>query len=87
MHCTKKITRDLTWVGVNDRRLAMFEGVYSVPKGVSYNSYLLRDDKNVLFDTVDKAFAGRFIENVKKVLCGEPLDYLVVQHMEPFGGN
>jgi flavorubredoxin len=83
MYCTKKITDNLTWVGANDRRLAMFEGVYSVPKGVSYNSYLLRDDINVLFDTVDKAVAERFIENVKHTLCGEALDYLVVQHMEP----
>jgi flavorubredoxin len=53
MYCTKKITDDLTWVGGNDRRLAMFEGVYSVPDGVSYNSYLLMDDSTVLFDTVD----------------------------------
>ncbi|MCL2496269.1 MAG: FprA family A-type flavoprotein, partial [Clostridiales bacterium] len=55
MHCTKKITADLIWVGSNDRRMAMFEGVYSVPYGVSYNSYLLLDEKTVLFDTVDKA--------------------------------
>ena len=83
MYCTKKITDDLTWVGVNDRRLAMFEGVYSVPNGVSYNSYLLRDEKNVLFDTVDKAVTRRFIENVVHALDGENLDYLIVQHMEP----
>ena len=55
MQCTKKIFDDLIWVGANDRRLAMFEGVYSVPRGVSYNSYLLLDDTTVLFDTVDKA--------------------------------
>ena len=55
MYCTKKIASDLVWVGANDRRLAMFEGVYSVPAGVSYNSYLLTDEKTVLFDTVDKA--------------------------------
>jgi len=83
MYCTKKITDDLTWVGANDRRLAMFEGVYSVPYGVSYNSYLLRDEKNVLFDTVDKAVTQRFIANVKKTLDGQNLDYLVIQHMEP----
>ena len=83
MHCTKKITDDLTWVGANDRRLAMFEGVYPVPQGVSYNSYLLRDEKNVLFDTVDKAVTQKFIKNVEKTLCGEKLDYLVVHHMEP----
>ena len=50
MYCVKKVTEDLTWVGANDRRLSMFEGVYSVPNGVSYNSYLLLDEKTVLFD-------------------------------------
>jgi len=83
MHCTKKITNDLIWVGANDRRLAMFEGVYSVPNGVSYNSYLLKDEKTVLFDTVDKAVHQRFLENVASALDGRPLDYLIVQHMEP----
>ena len=56
MYCTKKITEDLYWVGANDRRLAMFEGVYSVPRGVSYNSYLLLDEKTVLFDTCHYTF-------------------------------
>jgi len=83
MHCIKKITGDLTWVGANDRRLAMFEGVYSVPKGVSYNSYLLTDEKTVLFDTVDKAVQGRFSENLEHTLGNRRLDYLIVQHMEP----
>ena len=83
MHNTKKITDDLTWVGANDRRLAMFEGVYPVPTGVSYNSYLLQDEKVVLFDTVDKAVHCRFIENVTHALAGRDIDYLVVQHMEP----
>ena len=83
MHCVKKITNDLTWVGANDRRLAMFEGVYSVPYGVSYNSYLLLDEKTVLFDTVDKAVYRRFLDNVTFVLDGRPLDYLIISHMEP----
>ena len=83
MYCVKKITNDLLWVGANDRRLAMFEGVYSVPAGVSYNSYLLNDEKTVLFDTVDKAVRQRFMENVVEVLGARTLDYLVVQHMEP----
>ena len=83
MYCYKKITDDLTWVGANDRRLAMFEGVYSVPDGVSYNSYLLTDEKTVLFDTVDKAVTARFTENITEVLSGRKLDYLIVQHMEP----
>ncbi|MBQ8174308.1 MAG: flavin reductase [Clostridia bacterium] len=83
MYCTRKINESLTWVGANDRRLAMFEGVYSVPRGVSYNSYLLRDEKNVLFDTVDRAVASVFFANVEHTLGGEPLDYVVVLHMEP----
>ena len=83
MHCTKKITNDITWVGANDRRLAMFEGVYSVPQGVSYNSYLLSDEVTVLFDTVDKAVSGIFMENLGYALNGRTLDYIVVQHMEP----
>jgi len=83
MYCIKKITNDLIWVGANDRRLAMFEGVYSVPDGVSYNSYLLKDEKTVLFDTVDKAVRHRFLENVAAALDDRKLDYLIVQHMEP----
>jgi len=83
MYCIKKMTDDLIWVGANDRRLAMFEGVYSVPRGVSYNSYLLLDEKTVLLDTVDKAVHQRFMENVEEALGGRALDYLVVQHMEP----
>ena len=83
MYCTKKITDDLTWVGADDRRLAMFEGVYSVPDGVSYNSYLLMDDKTVLFDTVDKAVGLTFFENVEHTIAGRDLDYVIVHHMEP----
>ncbi len=83
MHCCKNITPDLIWVGANDRRLAMFEGVYSVPDGVSYNSYVLLDEKTVVFDTVDKAVSRIFFENVEHALNGRKLDYLVVHHMEP----
>ncbi|MGN0718557.1 MAG: flavin reductase [Anaerovoracaceae bacterium] len=83
MHCTKKILDDLIWVGANDRRLAMFEGVYSVPDGVSYNSYLLLDDSTVLFDTVDKAVSDKFFQNLEYALGGRHLDFLVIQHMEP----
>jgi len=83
MYCIKKVTDDLVWVGANDRRLALFEGVYSVPAGVSYNSYLLTDEKTVLFDTVDKAVRQRFLENIEEALKGRKLDYLVVQHVEP----
>lgn len=83
MYCTKKIASDLVWVGANDRRLAMFEGVYSVPAGVSYNSYLLKDEKTVLFDTVDKAVSRTFFENLEHELGGRALDYVIVHHMEP----
>ena len=80
MYCIKQITEDLIWVGGNDRRLAMFEGVYSVPQGVSYNSYLLPDEKTVLFDTVDKAVEERFFENLTEGLNGRALDYLVIEN-------
>ena len=83
MYCTKNIASDLVWVGANDRRLAMFEGVYSVPAGVSYNSYLLKDEKTVLFDTVDKAVGRTFFENLAHELDGRTLDYVIVHHMEP----
>ena len=83
MHCTRNVTSDLVWVGADDRRLAFFEGVYGVPDGVSYNSYLLLDEKTVLLDTVDKAVAHNFFENVAYALGGRKLDYLVVHHMEP----
>jgi len=83
MYCTRKVTDDLIWVGADDRRLPFFEGVYGVPDGVSYNSYLLLDEKTVLFDTVDKAVYGVFLENLAHELGGRPLDYLVIHHMEP----
>ena len=83
MYCTRQITPDIVWVGGNDRRLAMFEGVYSVPDGVSYNSYLILDESTVLMDTVDKAVGKVFFENLAHALDGRKLDYVVVQHMEP----
>lgn len=83
MYNVKNITNDLYWVGANDRRLALFEGVYDIPTGVSYNSYLLMDEKTVLLDTVDKAVAHQFFENIEHVLNGKKLDYLIINHMEP----
>lgn len=83
MYCIRNVTPDLLWVGGDDRRLAMFEGVYSVPDGVSYNSYLLLDEKTVLFDTVDHAVEKVFLENVEHGLGERSLDYLVIHHMEP----
>ena len=83
MYNYRKVQNDLYWVGANDRRLAMFEGVYSVPDGVSYNAYVLLDEKTVLFDTVDKAVAKTFFENLAAVLGDRSLDYVFVHHMEP----
>ena len=83
MHNTRQINNDLHYVGASDRKLALFENVYPIPLGVSYNSYLLLDEKTVLLDTADAAVAGQFFENVDAVLAGRKLDYLVVNHMEP----
>lgn len=83
MHNVRKITADLTWIGASDNRLALFENVYPIPQGVSYNSYLLNDEKTVLFDTVDSAVRRQFFENLQYALKGRTLDYAVVQHMEP----
>ena len=83
MYCTRKVNDDYTWVGADCRRLALFEGVFGVPDGVSYNSYVLKDEKTVLFDTVDNAVRSTFRENVAHALEGKAPDYLVVHHMEP----
>ena len=83
MHCFRKVTEDLYWVGGSDRRLELFENIFPLTKGVSYNSYLLLDEKTVLFDSADYSIGRQFLENVKAVLDGRTLDYLVVNHMEP----
>ena len=83
MKCIREITEDLFWVGANDRRLALFENIHPLYHGVSYNSYVLLDEKTVLFDTVDRSVTGQFFENLTAVLDGRDLDYLVVDHMEP----
>ena len=86
MYCVRKVTEELYWVGANDRRLALFENIHPIPRGVSYNAYLLRDEKTVLFDTVDWSACRQLIENVEHLLEGRPLDYLVINHMEPDHG-
>ncbi len=83
MHHAISIREDLFWVGGNDRRLALFENVFPIPRGVSYNAYVLLDEKTVLFDTVDKSVSGVFFESLAHVLAGRKLDYLIVNHMEP----
>ena len=83
MHCTRNISTDLVYIGASDRRLALFENIYPIPNGVSYNSYLLKDEKTVLLDTVDHSVCLQFMENLAHALNGRRLDYLVVNHMEP----
>ena len=83
MQNSRKITDDLYYVGASDRKLALFENIYPIPRGTSYNSYLLLDEKTVLLDTADAAVAEQFFENVEGVLAGRKLDYLIVNHMEP----
>ena len=83
MQCFRKITGDIYWVGGNDRQIELFENIFPLAKGVSYNSYLLLDEQTVLFDTADYAVGKQFIENVMSVLNGRDLNYIVINHMEP----
>lgn len=83
MYCVRQVTDDLYWVGANDHRLHLFENIFPIPRGVSYNSYLLLDEKTVLFDTVDWEGCRQLLENVDHVLAGRKLDYMVINHMEP----
>ncbi|MBQ3334666.1 MAG: FprA family A-type flavoprotein [Eubacteriaceae bacterium] len=83
MHNVRKVTDDLYWVGASDRRLALFENIHPLPEGVSYNAYVLTDEKTVLIDTADWSVGKQFIENVEYVLAGKPLDVLIVNHFEP----
>lgn len=86
MQCVRKVTEDLYWVGGNDRRLELFENIHPISRGISYNSYLLLDEKTVLFDTVDWSVSRQFFENIEYVLNGRKLDYLVINHVEPDHG-
>lgn len=83
MYNYREITKDLYWVGANDHRLALFENIHPLYHGVSYNAYVLLDKKTVLFDTADWSVGRQFIDNVRTVLAGRPLDYLVINHVEP----
>ena len=86
MYCVRNVTEDLYWVGANDHRLHLFENIHPIPRGVSYNAYLLLDEKTVLFDTVDWSACRQLLENVEHLLGERPLDYLVINHMEPDHG-
>ena len=86
MYCVRNVTEDLYWVGANDHRLHLFENIHPIPRGVSYNAYLLLDEKTVLFDTVDWSACRQLLENVEHLLGERSLDYLVINHMEPDHG-
>ncbi|MBR4419419.1 MAG: flavodoxin, partial [Clostridia bacterium] len=78
-----KITNDIKYIGVNDHSVDLFEGQYVVPNGMSYNSYLINDEKVAVMDTVDANFTHEWLDNLQNALNGRTPDYLVVQHMEP----
>ena len=83
MYNVRKVQEDLIWVGASDHRLNLFENIHPIPRGVSYNSYVLLDEKNVLIDTVDWSVCGQFLENLKHVLDGKKLDVILIHHVEP----
>lgn len=83
MYCVRKVTEDTYWIGASDRRLALFENIFPIPRGVSYNAYVILDEKTVLLDTVDDSVHRQFLENLEAVLDGRNLDYIVINHMEP----
>ena len=78
-----EISENVKYIGVDDKTIDLFESQYVVPNGISYNSYLIKDEKNVVMDTVDKRATDEWIKNLKEALDGEQVDYLVVLHMEP----
>ncbi|HJC58639.1 MAG TPA: FprA family A-type flavoprotein [Candidatus Eisenbergiella intestinipullorum] len=83
MYCTRKVTDGITWIGGSDRRLALFENLFPIPRGVAYNSYLIQDEKTAVIDTVDSSISRQFFENIHHELGDRKLDYLIVNHMEP----
>ena len=83
MYKLKAIADDVFYVGVNDRQKVLFENMWPLPYGVSYNSYLIVDEKTVLVDTVDVCYSDIFLRKIQDKLQDRPLDYLVVDHMEP----
>lgn len=82
MHCKQQINERIFWTGVNDRRKQLFENIWPLPDGVSYNSYLIRDEKTVLLDTVETGSDRYYMDWIEATLEGRPLDYLVIHHME-----
>ena len=78
-----EITNAIKYIGVDDKKIDLFESQYVVPNGVSYNSYLIKDEKNVVMDTVDKRATDEWVKNLENELQGEAVDYLVISHLEP----
>ena len=83
MYNVREVEKDIWWLGASDRRLELFENVYPLPLGMSYNNYVIMDDKTCLMDGIDDAVTRQFMDNLEHVLGGRKLDYMVVQHMEP----
>ncbi len=83
MHIVREVTEGLYWIGANDHRLTLFENIHPIPEGVSYNSYIALGEKTILFDTVDWDACRQMLENLKYVLDGRDLDYIVINHWEP----
>ena len=83
MNTIREVTDDIYWIGGNDHRLALFENIFPIPKGVSYNSFFIQDEKTAVLDSVDLAIARDYLENIREMLQGKPLDYLIINHMEP----
>ncbi|MGL6169285.1 MAG: FprA family A-type flavoprotein [Fusobacteriaceae bacterium] len=83
MHYHAPITEKVFWIGTNDRKTERFENYLPLPQGVAYNSYLINDEKTCIIDTVDFSTAGLFIEKINGILKGKPLNYIIVNHMEP----
>ena len=86
MYAVRKVTEDVTWIGGDDRSASIFEGMFPIPEGVSYNSYVIDDGKIILMDTCDASVENQFWENLNHVLGGRALDYLFIGHMEPDHG-
>ena len=83
MFYTVPVVGKVHWIGVNDRRKRLFENIWPLDRGVSYNSYLIADEKTALIDTIEDRAAGNYVERIESLLNGRPLDYLIINHMEP----
>lgn len=83
MHCVEEIKNGVYWMGCNDFRTGLFENIFPLPHGVSYNSYFIDDEKTCVLDAMDKSVRDEFIDDVQYLLKGRKLDYLIINHMEP----